>query len=241
MDEQPVFLRRARGYVPSPIFTEENCRQDIFTAGADLKNTFCFAKQNQFICSEHIGDLEDAEVYHHYLNSIEHLRKLFEVEPKVVACDLHPSYLSTQYALSLTGSKVISITVEYSSVASKSDEVLIIRPATDTVLALGMANVIIQEKLYDTEYVKSRTDLTLLVRMDTLKLVRAEDVIPGFTAPDERRDTKVIKKGQKAPAPIKAAGAQCISEDLLDEWGNFVVWDKNTNALVAVNGLRSVR
>ena len=101
VDEQPVFLRRARGYVPSPIFTEENCRQDIFAAGADLKNTFCFAKQNQFICSEHIGDLEDAEVYHHYINSIEHLRKLFEVEPKVVACDLHPGYLSTQYAVSM--------------------------------------------------------------------------------------------------------------------------------------------
>jgi nitrate reductase alpha subunit len=70
----------------------------------------------------------------------------------------------------LKGAKVITITVEYSSVASKSDEVLIIRPATDTVLALGMANVIINEKLYDTEYVKNTTDLPLLVRMDSLKL-----------------------------------------------------------------------
>ncbi|GAH80803.1 unnamed protein product, partial [marine sediment metagenome] len=118
VDEQPVLLRRARGYVPSPIFTEENCRQDIFAAGADLKNTFCFAKQNQLICSEHIGDLEDAEVYHHYINSIEHLRKLFEVEPQVVACDLHPGYLSTQYALSPTGSKVISIQHHWAHIAS---------------------------------------------------------------------------------------------------------------------------
>ncbi len=118
VDEQPVFLRRARGYVPSPTFTEENCRQEIFAAGADLKNTFCFAKQNQFICSEHIGDLEDAEVYHHYINSIEHLRKLFEVEPQVVACDLHPGYLSTQYALSPAGSKVISIQHHWAHIAS---------------------------------------------------------------------------------------------------------------------------
>ncbi len=118
VDEQPVFLRRARGYVPSPIFTEENCRQEIFAAGADLKNTFCFAKQNQFICSEHIGDLEDAEVYHHYINSIEHLRKLFEVEPKVVACDLHPGYLSTQYAMSSADSKVISIQHHWAHIAS---------------------------------------------------------------------------------------------------------------------------
>jgi hydrogenase maturation protein HypF len=79
----------------------KSCRQDIFAAGADLKNTFCFTKQNQLICSEHIGDLEDAEVYHHYIDSIEHLRGLFEVKPKIVVCDLHPGYLSTQHAISM--------------------------------------------------------------------------------------------------------------------------------------------
>jgi hydrogenase maturation protein HypF len=80
---------------------DKSCRADIFAAGADLKNTFCFAKQNHLICSEHIGDLEDAEVYHHYIDSIEHLRQLFEIEPKIVVCDLHPGYHSTQYALSM--------------------------------------------------------------------------------------------------------------------------------------------
>ncbi len=118
VDVQPVLLRRARGYVPAPIFAEQNCRQEIFAAGADLKNTFCFAKQNQFICSEHIGDLEDAEVYHHYIDSIEHLRKLFEVRPEVVACDLHPGYLSTQYAQSQAGLKVISIQHHWAHIAS---------------------------------------------------------------------------------------------------------------------------
>jgi hydrogenase maturation protein HypF len=118
VDEQPVLLRRARGYVPGPVYTERNCRKDIFAAGADLKNTFCFAKQNQFICSEHIGDLEDAEVYHHYVNSIEHLRKLFEVRPEVLACDLHPGYFSTQYAKSQTGHKVISLQHHWAHIAS---------------------------------------------------------------------------------------------------------------------------
>lgn len=117
-DEQPVLLRRARGYVPTPIFTEENCRGDIFAAGADMKNTFCFVKQNQLICSEHIGDLEDAEVYHHYVDSIEHLRKLFEVEPKVVVCDLHPAYLSTQYALSMFDVKIIQVQHHWAHIAS---------------------------------------------------------------------------------------------------------------------------
>ena len=131
VDEQPVPLRRARGYVPGPILIEAwhglparagTARMavlpDIFAAGADMKNTFCFAKQNQLICGEHIGDLEDAEVYHHYINSIEHLRKLFEVEPKVIACDLHPAYLSTQYALSLPNVKTIQVQHHWAHIAS---------------------------------------------------------------------------------------------------------------------------
>jgi hydrogenase maturation protein HypF len=118
IDKEPVLLRRARGYVPTPIFMEENCRQDIFAAGADLKNTFCLVKQNQVICSEHIGDLEDAEVYHHYINSTEHLRKLFEAESKVVAHDLHPAYLSTQYALSLPDLRAIGVQHHWAHIAS---------------------------------------------------------------------------------------------------------------------------
>ena len=118
IEREPVLLRRSRGYVPTPILIEAGCRQDIFAAGGDLKNTFCFGKQNQLICSEHIGDLEDAEVYHHYINSIEHLRKLFEVEPKVAVCDLHPGYLSTQYALSLSDLKVIQVQHHWAHIAS---------------------------------------------------------------------------------------------------------------------------
>lgn len=141
IEHEPVLLRRARGYVPTPIYIRrascvmrdalENERsntqyairntpyeKDIFAAGADLKNTFCFAKRNQLICSEHIGDLEDAEVYHHYIDSVEHLAGLFEVEPEVVACDLHPGYFSTRYAQSLNGKKLIRIQHHWAHVAS---------------------------------------------------------------------------------------------------------------------------
>jgi hydrogenase maturation protein HypF len=118
IDEKPVPIRRARGYVPRPIFTEENCQHNIFAAGADMKNTFCFVKQNHLICSEHIGELEDAEVYHHYINSIEHLRGLFEVQPKIVACDLHPAYLSSQYARSLAGVQLVEVQHHWAHIAS---------------------------------------------------------------------------------------------------------------------------
>ncbi len=116
--DKPVLLRRSRGYVPTPVPMKQICTKNIFAAGPDLKNTFCFVKENQLICSEHIGDLENAEVYHHYIKSIEHLRGLFEVQPKVVVCDLHPSYLSSQYAHSLAGVKIFEVQHHWAHIAS---------------------------------------------------------------------------------------------------------------------------
>ncbi len=118
VDGVPVLLRRARGYVPTPILMEKSCLRDILAAGADMKNTFCFVKRNQLICSEHIGDLEDAEVYHHYIDSIEHLRGLFEVEPEVIVCDLHPGYLSTRYAQSKHDVKIVQVQHHWAHVTS---------------------------------------------------------------------------------------------------------------------------
>lgn len=118
IEDEPVLVRRSRGYVPTPIIMKNNCIKDIFAAGADLKNTFCFAKGNQLICSEHIGDLEDAEVYHHYINSIGHLAGLFEVKPEVVVCDLHPGYFSTQYAHTIKAEKLIHVQHHWAHVAS---------------------------------------------------------------------------------------------------------------------------
>jgi hydrogenase maturation protein HypF len=126
INTQPVLLRRSKGYVPTPVLIKQpsppavslSNPKDVFAAGSDLKNTFCFVKQNQLICSEHIGDLENTEVYHHYIKSIEHLRGLFEVQPKVVVCDLHPSYLSSQYARSLPGVKIFEVQHHWAHIAS---------------------------------------------------------------------------------------------------------------------------
>jgi hydrogenase maturation protein HypF len=116
--DEPVFLRRARGFVPTPITSDIKANKQILAAGADLKNTFCLVKGNQLILSEHIGDLEDAEVFGHYIKSIEHFRRLFEFEPEVVVCDLHPNYLSTQYALSKTGIEKIQVQHHWAHIAS---------------------------------------------------------------------------------------------------------------------------
>ena len=118
IDGGQAMLRRSRGYVPAAILSAKRCKKHIFAAGADLKNTFCFVKDEKFIVSEHIGDLEDAEVYRHYGPSVEHLRKLFEVEPEIFACDMHPGYLSSQFAKDLSGGKVIEVQHHWAHIAS---------------------------------------------------------------------------------------------------------------------------
>jgi hydrogenase maturation protein HypF len=118
IENKPVPLRRARGYVPATIGSKFNCSADILAAGSDMKNTFCFAKKNKFICSEHIGDLADGRTYHHYIKSIDHLAGLFKVEPRVIACDLHPGYLSTQYAESQKPEKILHIQHHWAHAAS---------------------------------------------------------------------------------------------------------------------------
>ncbi len=118
VDGQRSFLRRARGFVPGPILGDEPAAKEILACGADLKNTFCLVKGRQFILSEHIGDLEDGLVYRHYTRSIPHLRQLFDVRPQVVACDLHPGYLSTQYARSLGIKQVIPVQHHWAHIAA---------------------------------------------------------------------------------------------------------------------------
>ncbi len=132
VDEKPVLLRRARGYVPDPVLIRDLSPEHIFAAGSDLKNTFAFVKDNQLICSEHIGDLADSEVYRHYVASIDHLRGLFEVEPTVIACDLHPGYFSTALARSMPHSRLIEVQHHWAHIAA----VLAERERRDPVIGL---------------------------------------------------------------------------------------------------------
>ncbi len=116
--DKPAMLRRARGFVPQPINFKNPSSAAIFAAGSDLKNTFCFVKQNRFIVSEHIGDMEDSSVYKHWLSSIEHLKKLIDVDPKVVACDIHPRYFSSQYARKLKADVIVEVQHHWAHIAS---------------------------------------------------------------------------------------------------------------------------
>ena len=124
----------------------------------------------------------------------------------------------------IKGSRVIVISNDYSPSARSADEVIIVRTATDTALALSLAYVIMKEERYQPEAVRNWTDMPLLVRLDNGKLLRARDIIPDYT-PKPLEKAVVFKKGDKLP-PFFQQKKQYIPESLRNEdIDDFVVWD----------------
>ena len=94
-----MLIRRARGYAPLPLLiTRETNDQNILAVGGHLKNTIALKKGNQIFVSQHIGDLSTNESNKAFKNVINDFHKLYNVKTDLVLCDLHPKYLSTQYA-----------------------------------------------------------------------------------------------------------------------------------------------
>jgi hydrogenase maturation protein HypF len=98
---RPMLVRRSRGYVPEPLTVKSGFPRPVLACGAELKNTFCLAQGRRAFVSHHVGDLENAETLRSFTEGIAHFKRLFDIEPQVVAHDLHPEYLSTKYALDL--------------------------------------------------------------------------------------------------------------------------------------------
>jgi hydrogenase maturation protein HypF len=90
-------IRRSRGYAPYPVHLPFSVHR-VLGVGAELKNTFCLARDRYAFLSQHIGDLENYETLRFFVETVEQLSRTFRVEPGVVACDLHPGYLSTRWA-----------------------------------------------------------------------------------------------------------------------------------------------
>jgi hydrogenase maturation protein HypF len=111
-------VRRSRGYVPEALTVSSGFRRPVLACGAELKNTFCLAKGNRAFISQHIGDLENAETLRSFSEGIEHFRRLFDVEPKLVAHDLHPDYLSTKYATELVGVELVGVQHHHAHIAA---------------------------------------------------------------------------------------------------------------------------
>ncbi|MHB8382537.1 MAG: carbamoyltransferase HypF [Candidatus Binataceae bacterium] len=111
-------IRRSRGYAPQPLAMPFSARRPILACGAELKNTFCLVKGDRAFVSHHIGDLENYETLSAFTDGIAHFRRLFGIDPQLVAHDLHPEYLSTKYAMELNGVELIGVQHHHAHIAS---------------------------------------------------------------------------------------------------------------------------
>jgi hydrogenase maturation protein HypF len=110
-------LRRARGYAPLPIPGAVPSDHAIVACGGHLKNAVAVASHGRIFLSQHIGDLDAVESRAAFDNTVTDLATLLSIEPRVVACDQHPDYYSTRYALA-HAERAISVQHHHAHVAA---------------------------------------------------------------------------------------------------------------------------
>jgi hydrogenase maturation protein HypF len=115
-------LRRSRGFVPVPVFLKDDqTRKDgpsVLAVGGELKNTICLTKGRHAFLSQHVGDLENVESYGFFHEAIDHLERILEIRPQIIAYDLHPDYFSTRWALEQSGVELVGVQHHHAHIAS---------------------------------------------------------------------------------------------------------------------------
>lgn len=115
--DAPLVVRRGRGFVPEGIVLGRSYEESVLATGAFLKNAICMTRGDRAFLSAHLGDMDDVETYRFFEETIARFRALFEVEPSVVAHDLHPDFLSTRYAEGL-GVPTVAVQHHHAHVAA---------------------------------------------------------------------------------------------------------------------------
>ncbi|WP_316896474.1 carbamoyltransferase HypF [Pseudodesulfovibrio indicus] len=93
----PIFMRRARGFVPSPVFLPVS-GPTVLGVGPELKCTLTLTKKDQAFTSQHIGNMSNLETLEFHNEIRAHLEDILQVTPELVVRDLHPDYMTTALA-----------------------------------------------------------------------------------------------------------------------------------------------
>ena len=97
VDDTLLPIRRSRGYAPFPVKLPFDLPPTL-AVGGELKATFCLANGEYGYMSQHIGDMENLETMAALATAVAHYQSIFRTKPELIACDMHPNYLSTQWA-----------------------------------------------------------------------------------------------------------------------------------------------
>ena len=102
-DAMPV--RRARGYAPQPLSLPalNGTTPCVLACGPQQKATIALTRTDSdgyttCFVSQHIGDVENGTTFDAWSAARSRLENLFDLAPAALACDMHPSYLSSQWA-----------------------------------------------------------------------------------------------------------------------------------------------
>ncbi len=118
----PSCLRRSRGYTPGALDLADEVPAPIVAVGGHLKNAFCFATGRRAYPSPHVGDLEHVAAYRALGDGIASYGRFLGIDPAVVACDLHPEYLSTRLAQELPIARRVHVQHHHAHVLSCAAE-----------------------------------------------------------------------------------------------------------------------
>ncbi len=94
-------IRRARGYAPEPLRLTQPSPEPVLALGGELKSAICLLAGETAVLGEHLGELDNPAAYRNFLQTTEHCARLLDIEPKQIACDMHPDYAATRHAREL--------------------------------------------------------------------------------------------------------------------------------------------
>lgn len=136
---EPMPVRRARGYAPMPLELAKPVERDLGTSGMqaaapatilacgpEQKAAIALTRERadgtaQCFLSQHIGDVENGETFRAWNEARTRMEELFDLSPAALACDLHPSYLPSQWARERareTGMPLVEIQHHHAHIAS---------------------------------------------------------------------------------------------------------------------------
>jgi hydrogenase maturation protein HypF len=95
---RPLVMRRSRGYVPRPVRAGRRFARPVLAVGAQLKNACCIGRGEEATLGPHVGDLDDLATFGAFEAAVARLEAFLSVRPELLACDLHPLYLSSRWA-----------------------------------------------------------------------------------------------------------------------------------------------
>ena len=130
--ERPV--RRARGFVPAPVFLHKPSPAPLLACGAELKNTIALCRGDAVFLSQHIGDLDNPSALAFFEECIRHLQNVLEIRPQHLVHDLHPEYLSTKWALAQPAEQHIGVQHHHAHLAAVMAENRVHEPCIGIIL-----------------------------------------------------------------------------------------------------------